>query len=295
MSYRLKKDEPATEGLARIVREQIDLGLRELADTDIPRADAIHQVRKRCKKIRAALRLAKPLLDDYPEQNDLFRDLARSLSAARDNTVMLDTLNALIQNQTDAADLEAVGKVRECLAASSGAVSGDQAEIDQQIAATIDTLERVLPRYESLGRRKHARRAIAGEVHKTVRRGRAAMATAYKNPSAESFHEWRKRIKRSWYHTRLLQDAWPREMRARRKVLKSLAEVLGDEHDLAVLADRLSHEPERYGGPARVRAVLGLIDQRHALSRSQARRLGRKAFTNKQNKLIKHVKKYIHT
>lgn len=293
MSYRLKKNEPATEGLARIVREQIDRGLHELADTDIPRANAIHQVRKRCKKIRAALRLAKPLLDDYPEHNDLFRDLARSLSAARDNTVMFDTLNALTENQTDPTDLEAVDKVRQCLAASSGVISGDKVEVDRKIAATIETLEGILPRYKSLGHRKHARQVIAEEVHKTVRRGRAAMAAAYKNPSAESFHEWRKRIKRGWYHTRLLQDAWPREMKARRKVLKSLAEVLGDEHDLAVLADRLTHEPERYGGPARVRAVLGLIDQQHTVRRSQARRLARKAFTTKQNKLIKHVKKYI--
>jgi CHAD domain-containing protein len=74
---------------------------------------------------------------------------------------------------------------------------------------------------------------------KTYKRGRKAMQRAYKEPSVEAFHDWRKRTKYLGYHLRLLQPAWPKLLKAQRQAVKELQSLLGDDHDLAVLAELL--------------------------------------------------------
>ena len=43
----------------------------------------------------------------------------------------------------------------------------------------------------------------------------------------EIFHDWRKRVKDHWYHSRLLQGFWPAGIRPHRKAVKELSELLG--------------------------------------------------------------------
>jgi CHAD domain-containing protein len=84
MSYRLHFNESLADGMPRIVREQLDRAIAELTgdDTDLP--EAVHQVRKRCKKIRGLLRLFRGSFSaSYSQENAWFRDLARRLSRAR--------------------------------------------------------------------------------------------------------------------------------------------------------------------------------------------------------------------
>jgi hypothetical protein len=56
MSYRLHFNETLAEGFPRIASEQIDRAVTELTAEDAVAADVVHQVRKRCKKIRGLLR-----------------------------------------------------------------------------------------------------------------------------------------------------------------------------------------------------------------------------------------------
>ncbi|MFO7549934.1 MAG: CHAD domain-containing protein, partial [Haliea sp.] len=88
MSFRFKRGESAGDGIRRMAREQMDRALEDIADSDIDRHDTLHQMRKRCKKIRALLRLARGDLDNscqvYQRENECFREAARSLSSFRD-------------------------------------------------------------------------------------------------------------------------------------------------------------------------------------------------------------------
>ena len=44
------------------------------------------------------------------------------------------------------------------------------------------------------------------------------------NPAPEDFHRWRKRVKDLWYHVSLLARAWPEQMEALAKELKTLSD-----------------------------------------------------------------------
>ena len=290
MSYRLRNNESVGAGVARTIREQIDAAISELTDTQMPGAEAVHQVRKRCKKVRAVLRLVHDRLGDYPEQNALFRDLAQSIAGARDTAVMLKTYDELAQSLASPPNADA--EVRRQLNNGNEITTDDTPDLDRTLHEAIATLRAARPRYEAPAFGRGGNGALAKGLRKTLRTARKRKTRATKQPSTEAFHEWRKGVKNDWYHTRLLQDAAPRVMKARRKVLRQLAETLGNEHDLATLSNHLRNDPDRHNGSPAMKNTLKLIDRRRKILRTKARQLGKKIYASKSDRLIERVGKY---
>ena len=83
---------------------------------------------------------------------------------------------------------------------------------------------------------------VAGSV-RAYARGDKALAIAHDDTTTEHLHEWRKRAKDLWYHQRLLRDAWPELFKAQADAADRLTKLLGDDHDLAQLAEHLPDEP----------------------------------------------------
>src|SRR5262245_6651538 len=97
MAKQLDPTESGTQGVQRMLRRHLDK-VREALHGEQPLADAdVHTIRKRLKKVRAALRLLRPALDShtYARENAVFRDAARPFSTVRDAKVLLDTLEQL--------------------------------------------------------------------------------------------------------------------------------------------------------------------------------------------------------
>ena len=105
MAYRLGGDETIIDGLVRIALEQIDRSLEELADPQWPRCEAVHEVRKRCKKIRGLLRLARTAWPDvYRAENAWFRDASRGLASVRQADATLLALESLRRDKSHPID-----------------------------------------------------------------------------------------------------------------------------------------------------------------------------------------------
>ena len=62
MSYRFEPGEKVERGVKRMAREQIDKALAEIDSDELDVHERVHQVRKRCKKLRAIARLVRPAL-----------------------------------------------------------------------------------------------------------------------------------------------------------------------------------------------------------------------------------------
>ena len=77
----------------------------------------VHGARKQLKRARATLRLLRPALDDdqYRRENTVARDAARPLSKARDNEVVSDALEGLLERFGPAASGVQVGPLRHSL------------------------------------------------------------------------------------------------------------------------------------------------------------------------------------
>src|SRR5262245_50114306 len=93
MRYGFKRRERVSDGLQRIARDQIDGTLKDLRR----REEGIYQARKRLKKLRAVLRLARPGIDSdvFDRENVALRDVARRLSVVRDADVLVEVIEGL--------------------------------------------------------------------------------------------------------------------------------------------------------------------------------------------------------
>lgn len=238
MSARFKRRESVRHGFRRIAAEQLDGILADLAGNDGP--PDIHTARRRCKLTRALLRLVRRGLDeaDFRKENRYLRDLARSLSAARDAQVRLRTFEQLLAIpgappaapyarlhdwlRREAADTRAEMLTPRALTLARTAVRRSQARL-AHVALTGGGWS-----------------LLAAGLRRSYRAARRAFRAAVDAPSDATHHEWRKRIKDLWNHVRLIRAAHPRKLGALIEQLDALGELLGDDHDLAVLHSHLT-------------------------------------------------------
>jgi len=129
-------------------------------------------------------------------------------------------------------------------------------------------------------------------VERAYRRGRRAFAVADDDPTTENLHEWRKRVKDLWYHQRLLRPAWPSVLKAQADEAHALSDLLGDDHDLAVLADRLRDGPPPTGD---TEDVLELIGRRRVELLASIRALGRRVYAEKPKAFARRIDRYVRT
>src|SRR5205085_6748166 len=97
MTFQLERDETISAGVKRLALEQIDAGLDALARPPEDVDEAIHAVRQALKRVRALLELARGELGEeaYERERACMRDVGRSLGAARDAAVLVETLRRL--------------------------------------------------------------------------------------------------------------------------------------------------------------------------------------------------------
>lgn len=292
MPYRLRKRESPQEGVRRIAGEQINRAVREIADPGLDRHEAVHQVRKRCKKIRGLIRLVRPDFQAYQQENVFFRDAARLLSTVRDAQSVLETFDTLIDCFAGQVDASAFASVREQLTERRQRIADDTAGLARRMEQFRTRMEEARCRAEGWPVRGDGFGAVAGGLRKTYGRGRRAMRKAYRNPTAENFHEWRKRAKYHWYHARLLESIWRPIVSEHGLAASELSDHLGDAHDLAVLRATLMDDPAAFGEDRDVQAILALIEMRRGELRGQARFLGERLFAEKPGSLVRRFARY---
>jgi hypothetical protein len=225
-------DESVGAGFLRIAREQLDKALAAASARDKPAASRIHEVRRRTKKLRGLLRLVRPDFPTFRSEDRAIRDVARVLADARDERVLRQALADLfgwaeIAAPTLPPSPEAQLREEQALAQAKAMLEGIIQRLSDWPTADIDA--------------RTLRRGLAA----IYRAGRKTRISALSSLDAEDLHEWRKLVK---YHaTQLDLLATTPEVDARQKEAASLGTLLGTHHDLAMLSERLAHEPEHFG------------------------------------------------
>jgi CHAD domain-containing protein len=295
MSFELERGEPVAEGIRRIASEQIDAALREIAAGDPGDPETVHAFRKRCKKIRGLLRLARgPLVaeDIYRSENGAFRDAARALAAARDADVLLATYDALAAWSNGAMDRRATAPIRARLTAERDRL---HAALDAGLPGKLDEatrfLQRARQRVASWQIDAAGFSAIRPGLHATYRAAWRAHRASLALPAAEHLHEWRKHVKYHRSHLRLLRRTTAPSTAARCTPAETLGELLGDDHDLAVLRRRVSLDNATFGGIAARWPFVSLIDRRRAGLQREAFGLGERLFAEKPKAFVRRVGK----
>jgi CHAD domain-containing protein len=277
-SYRLLDGEPVPEGLRRIARGRIDHAVDELrGKSDSTPEKAVHEARKDMKKLRALLRLARRDLkkDVRVRENAAFRDVARELAGARDAEVMGKTLESLGMG-TQPGLKKALAAHRKELA--KGGMAGRK-------RTAVAALRLAGERVDEWPLERDGFGALRRGLERTYGRGRDDFKAARKDPTAESLHEWRKRVKDLWYAHTILEGAWPGVMEATGDEVHALSERLGDDHDLAVLLDFA----REHGGADGVAAA---VEERRAGLQAEAFDLGRRVYAEPTKAFVARVESY---
>src|SRR5262249_46937221 len=99
MAFHLRQGESVASEIRHIARDQLDAAIQELDDRHLDGDETVHQVRRRCKKLRALLRLIRPhLADRYDVENAHFREAAGLLAPFRDAHIRLVAYDALMDH-----------------------------------------------------------------------------------------------------------------------------------------------------------------------------------------------------
>lgn len=293
MGYRLKRKESAQKALRRIAREQIDKGLAELEDATLDRDAAVHQVRKRCKKLRGLVRLMRGGMDpaDYARENAHYRDTAEIVAGLRESAVAFSTLDALEAGADDEARA-AIDRARTMLPAPTGGDAGEDRgrstngdEAEAPIRAFADALREGRARLARIKLADTGFDAIKPGLAKIYRQGRDEMAAARDSRDTGALHDWRKRVKYHWYHVRLLENLWPRPMHARAHELSVLSDLLGDDHDLADLMAALPEDDA-------LAPLRRLSDRRRGALQDRAFDLGARVYVETPGAFAKRMKRH---
>lgn len=270
MAYRLKLKEPLAKGVRRIAGEQLGNAAARLEGGSNPET-SVHEARKSLKRTRALLRLVRPGLGDadFRRANARLRDIARGLSAARDRDVLRATLAELAGAATAAPVAKpvlakAAARLLAIIDATPAATSGgDGLSSSRKMADALREIETVRREISEIVLQPASFETIVAGLTKSHRVGRKALTRASENPlEAEALHDLRKSAQSYWRQMILIQQAWPEACLARGAAAKQVADLLGRDHDIALLDAALAG-PEGQALTATERRAL----ERHCAAR----------------------------
>ncbi len=118
------------------------------------------------------------------------------------------------------------------------------------------------------------------------------MSDAYADPSTSSFHLWRKRVRYLRYQMELLAPVWPQVIGGLARDLSNLAEGLGAEHDLALLAELVERQPSLAPDSAHRHLLLALLRQNRHDLQLVMRRLGQRIYHEPPGVFVKRLGAY---
>ncbi len=294
------RQETLGSGYRRMALGQLDVAIEALqggAAKTSPE-QRVHEARKALKRLRTLVRLLRDELGEqaYERESALLRDAGRRLARARDAEVLLSTLEDLIaRHRGKLAGRSGVLRLRarllqerdgaaELALADSAAHAGTLSELRALRARVSDWR---LPEPGGIEAVEPALERLYGKGRKRMRRAAGAKGESRR---MRTLHEWRKRVKDLRYAAEMLG------VQKLAKRADELGELLGEEHDLAVLAQRVRREAKAgraSGAPGRRsrKLLLKLIAARRRKLRKRALRDGERLYARKPARFVRRVRK----
>ncbi len=252
-------------------------------------AELVHEARKTIKRMRALARLLRYELgaQEFARVNSSLRAAGARLSQARDAQVRLATLRRLSSKHPKALALDGIARLREQLEHERDQ-DGEPTDT-REVLADIAHMRDYLARWNLV---EHDFDALAPGLRHIYRQGRRRYRRVRREHgrSPEAVHDWRKRVKNLFYALDMLDGAQAKGTRGATRRAERLGEMLGEEHDLWMLAAYIEQRPDAFGEDIVARrALLKLIERRRKRLRKRALRVGARLYKRKSDKLIARI------
>jgi CHAD domain-containing protein len=240
MSYRIRPGKPLTGEVVRVARIQYTGAIGMLRDQPRGPHEAIHDARKRFKRLRGLFRLVRTAAPKFcARENARVRDIAAGLSTVRDATALVEAMDHLLASDAASSHVPALAAIRDRLAGRRDRIATAETDLEARIAVAIAGCEDGIAALSVLKLPKGKARAIevlaggfAGNYGRAVRALEAATASGH----AEGWHDLRKRVKYHRMHVQLMNPAWPGDMAMRAEIADLAGEALGDDRRMRTAA-----------------------------------------------------------
>ena len=278
----LHPDEPLRTGLVRVADGLIQNAVDRIRYPTSDRAEDVHLVRVTIKRLRALLRLIRPVISEtvFDRENARLKKAGWRLSSVRDSDVARQTL---------ATPPDSSGRLRDAVAAVLAGFNSDgESEVEiskatNEIELDLEQTSRSLHRIRISGREWEA---IGPGLREVYRQCRKRMRSALGQGDDVAFHKWRIRVKNLFYELQMLQPVWPERLVKMVADLQQLEEKLGADHDIVVLKQSLRKTPDAFGGAETVEQVVGPLDEKSKKLRREAELLGKAIFDQTSRQFI---------
>lgn len=307
--FELGTDERLSGGLQRIALEQFDRAIYGLIDPDADVDKAVHEARKAMKRLRAVLRLVRSEIGDraYRAENALLRDTARLIAPMRDGAVMVDAVRNLRTDYGDRLSPLVFQELESALLDRHLRRRGRVLDDETIFPRVVANLRAARARYASWPVEddefpppgpsnhpviSHRFSSVGPGLQATYARGRREMQLAMREPTSEHFHAWRKRVKYLRHQTEVLAPLWPDVVGGMAKSFDRLGEILGEEHDLAVLLQLVAGVPSLCPDPVDRSLLAALAQHRRSELRVAAGALGTRLFAERPDRFAERIGAY---
>ncbi len=243
VEYQLRPTETLADGVRRILDEQISLAIFHLRNRGENVDAAVHESRKCLKRTRSLLRLVRPSIPKQAaRENRRLQIPGRTLSELRDAQALIGTLEDL-KKRLDGRAAGAAG-IEELLRKRKEHIAREM-DSNGTFEKVLENLADARASISQLPLDGLTFAIIAESFAAGVRSGRKAFQQAESDRSADNFHECRKRVKDFRYQLSVLAPMWADVLEGYSDAAKELEEYLGDDHNLAVLADLIKQQKDR--------------------------------------------------
>lgn len=272
MAYRVGKREDVAEGLLRLLRADLDSAVRHLASRKRLQ-DRVHSARRRLKRARTILRTLEPKYGGAAVAlRRTITESARLMARARDAAVAAESARALAEVSAHSdAEFHRVVDTLEKEASRAHRERTPVDEITARLRKAQAEVARFDPNFDGIA-------LLAEGLRKTYAKGRRAMKRADSSLSTPDLHRWRKAVKDLWHILLVARKRTRRTTRRRAAELDRLAELLGDDNDHALLAEKLALS---LTGDPKLMSQLGVIARRRNALEAEAFALGRRLFAHR--------------
>ena len=292
MSLRLQSRDNVGDAIRRIERERIAAAQELIGDAaQVSSSKGIHQARKQLKRARALLRLIRPDISRgrWTRVDHRLREVARALSAVRDATVLVDTLQEFrTRHVTTANSLTQVtitAHHRQSQAHDS-TLASDKAR--KKLERLLREAACDLGQWTAIHR---GWRAIGPGLRAVYSEAQAAAMPLRQVADCDdlTLHEARKRAQTLLHVLEFLQSAQPRRIGTRIHALHELTDLLGRDHDLAVLEGTLRDSSNIRMTAAGLRRLSTAMATDRRTLQTRASRLAGEIYTETEDAFVSEI------
>lgn len=288
MAFCFLRDEPLAVGIQRIISKQLTQSVHELDSPEVEASLSIHRARRRCKRLRAMLRMFRdPLGSAFSPLNQGLRDAARQVSVLRDQQAMHKSFQSLLRVGDVSTDHPSLIKHAYSLQAKSDStLSMASQKAVQEFRDRLSALREQFAAHDvGLIRLREVQRGL----RRSYRRAERAKQGFEQDRSIEFLHDWRKRTKDVYYQLRVVRILARGKSEKMRSRWQRLGELLGEARDFSLLRSYIETHLSHDISAEELNRILATCETRQTDLEDQAVKLGDRVLKRHPAKFVSKV------